>query len=710
KTPPHLTGSLTSRKVHVDELSSPGDIAIPSAALRAIDVDMHMVIDRVQSGQVEVAGLVMTAALQSGRLKVKSEKGTVLNQQSAYGNFHGEFVLDAARKIPALSGHVAFDHIRYERFFPTVRFVTPAERAMDLDIGFSGSGSTLFTLLKRSTVIIQGENLQVRFHRGADHSAPVQLNSTLKVASVDGGPLRFHAEGVFDQTPFDLRAITAHPGLLLEDQDLWPLNVALEVPHAMAEARGHLHRLRPAEEFIFRVFAKGENVGDWQFLSTGSLPDAGPLEVKALLTRTPVGFHVTNIEGLLGEHEWGGDLTFITKGVRPRITGNLTVENMVMGTVNPPEVPVSTSAQKKQSMVGAMADSVKDLGSKAMNTLTDSLPGRKKRVVSPPKAIPDLTFPVEALRSFDLLLDGAVRHVRKGEEDLGRFSFRVTLDDGLLAMHPVTGNLWGGAFEGKVVLDVREYVPTLDVSLNVHGLDYGHVTRTFGGTEFMKGQSQSIALKLNGRGETLNEVLGRANGELTLVDGPLELATKYIDLWAADFLTTAFSTAWKTVPVTKLNCMVGYFDIDEGEMKSDTILIDTSRLTVAGVGKLNLADEVMDMILTPRPKDPSLFSLAHMVRITGPLLNPEVSRDKFRIAESGAWGLLGLANPLGWAIAIPQIAGTTVGTMKHNPCEEAMISRQHTAQALEDISGGLWGKIKKTVTNIGGSSEGSPEP
>ncbi|MEO6203684.1 MAG: hypothetical protein ABIU05_27390, partial [Nitrospirales bacterium] len=175
--------------------------------------------------------------------------------------------------------------------------------------------------------------------------------------------------------------------------------------------------------------------------------------------------------------------------------------------------------------------------------------------------------------------------------------------------------------------------------------------------------------------------------------------------WAADFLTTALSTAWKAEPVTKLNCMVGYFDIDEGEMKTDNILIDTNRLTVAGIGKLNLVDEIMDMVLTPRPKDPSLFNLAHMVRITGPLSNPDVSNDKLRIAESGGWGLLGLVNPLGWAIAIPQIAGTTVGTMNRNPCVEAMKSRQHTAQAIEDIKGGLWGKIKKTLSNIGGSSE-----
>ena len=60
---------------------------------------------------------------------------------------------------------------------------------------------------------------------------------------------------------------------------------------------------------------------------------------------------------------------------------------------------------------------------------------------------------------------------------------------------------------------------------------------------------------------------------------------------------------------------------------------------------------------------------------------------------------------MGWAIVIPQIAGTTVGTMQENPCVEAMKSRSHTARAIEDMKGGLWGKIKKAFSNLGGSSK-----
>ena len=77
-------------------------------------------------------------------------------------------------------------------------------------------------------------------------------------------------------------------------------------------------------------------------------------------------------------------------------------------------------------------------------------------------------------------------------------------------------------------------------------------------------------------------------------------------------------------------------------------------------------------------------------------------RSQFLIFHSN---VAGLATPLGWAIAIPQIAGTTVGTMNQNPCVEAMKSRHHTALAIEELKGGLWGKIKRALSNLGGSSE-----
>lgn len=706
KIRPHLTGILTSKQINMREFSQPGDrsdSAIPSEVLRAFDIDVNVAIDHVRSEGLELTGLDFTVGLQAGRMNVDFVQGTLLDHQSAYGNFHGRFQVDLIGPIPILSGNVSFDGIRYDHLFPTVPFSNLTEHVMNLDVRFSSLGNTIPGMLNRFTVLVEGEKLSVRFNRKGDHPEPVEVSSNLKVESIDGGPVRLYAEGVFDETPFRLRSSTGPMRDILKYEGLWPVNVRMDVPRALVEMSGYVHLPHPGDEFDFQILVKGQNLSDLNVLTMSDLPMVGPVDINLDLSRTPLGFHLTNIKGSLGENSWGGHMTVLTKGQRPRVRGKLIAESIVLGTFNGPRG--DPLPEKKKSRLGAIADSVKDIGSVAVDTVRDTIGMRKKSKGSTLKVIPDFTFPVEALRSFDLMLDGEIKQIRKDEEDLGHASFQMTLEEGLFTMQPVTGNLWGGDFDGKFILDGKQYVPTLDVNLNIHGLDYGRIAKSFGGTDMVKGQSQSIMLALKGRGDTMYEVLGQANGHFNLIDGPLELATKYIDLWAADLITTALTTAWKNESVSKLNCTVGYFDIEEGVMKSDDILVDTSRLTIAGLGQLNLADETMDLILTPRPKDPSLFSLAHMVRITGPLSDPDVSSDKLRIAESGGWGLLGLVNPLGWVIAIPQIAGTTVGTMNQNPCVEALKSREHTAQTLDEIKGGLWGRIKGIFSSPPKSSD-----
>ncbi|MDH5575214.1 MAG: AsmA family protein [Nitrospirota bacterium] len=694
KARPYLTGIFTSKQIDMTELSRPGDVAIPSEAIRAIDTDFTMAIGQLRTGEMTVAGLVFTAGLRSGRLKMDSVQGALLDRNSTYAHVQGGLTLDAAGAIPVLSGNVSFVQIRYEHIFRGVRFVNLAENVLNLDARFSSSGSTLFSLRDKATVSLEGKKMPMKFYPGTDDSQPVEVRTNLKVESVEGGPLRFHADGTFQDRPFRLHSLTGPLRGLLKDRGLWPVDVVLEAPHIRMELRGHLPLplARASDEFTFRMLVNAENFRDLNFLRSSGFPDVGPVDIKVVLSRTPVGFHVTEMEGVLGESRWQGNMTVMTKRDRPSVRGKLTIEDVVLDNLK--QTPDDPSAKKKSSMLGAIAGSVKDLGSEAMDTVTDTLGMGGRPEIIRARIIPDFTFPVKALRAIDLFLDVEIKQVRKGEVDLGHATFQITLEDGYLTLKPLAGNLLGGDFDGKFTFDGTQYVPTLEVDLNVQGLDYAQVARTFGGADLVKGKSNSIRLLLKGRGDTLQEVLERASGELSLVDGPLQLATKYIDLWAADLITTALSTAWEKEPVTNLNCMVGYFDIEEGVLKSEDILIDTSRLTIAGVGKLNLTDERLDLILTPRPKDPSLFTLAHTVRITGPVEDPDVSSDKFRIAESGGWGLLGLTNPLGWVIAIPQIAGTTVGTMKQNPCVEALKSREHTAQALDEIKGGLWGRIK----------------
>ena len=141
--------------------------------------------------------------------------------------------------------------------------------------------------------------------------------------------------------------------------------------------------------------------------------------------------------------------------------------------------------------------------------------------------------------------------------------------------------------------------------------------------------------------------------------------------------------------MTKFNCLVGHFDIVDGEIRSDAILFDTDRMTVGGFGTLDLGTEKIDLILTPQPKNPTLVSFGHPVRISGYLADPDVTGDTLRIAQGGGWYLLGLINPIGLIVVVPKITGTTLGTGQKNPCAKAMKNKHLTVKEVSKLQEGF---------------------
>jgi len=354
--------------------------------------------------------------------------------------------------------------------------------------------------------------------------------------------------------------------------------------------------------------------------------------------------------------------------------------------------------------------SVVGIGSKAGEVVTKSLGVEEKddeNETAVARLIPDYEFPLDALRSIDLDFDWQIKKVESKGVHLGNLSYKLTLEDGLLKMGPLRGTLWKGTFDGKIKLDASQYVPTLSVQLKVQDLDLDFLDNTVGVTDMVKGEIDLIKLNLKSRGTTFHEVLNRANGEAEFVEGPLEITNDYVDLWASDILTFTLTKAWKEEEATKLNCAVAYFDINEGEIQSDAILVDTQKITVGGFGTLDLSTENIDFILIPQPKNPTLATLAHPVRIAGHLSDPDVSSDKLRIVQGGGWYLLGLVSPIGLTIVIPKIAGTTLGTGKENPCAAAMSDKEFTVREVSELQEDFWDWMGRKIKGAFSSNDDS---
>ena len=74
----------------------------------------------------------------------------------------------------------------------------------------------------------------------------------------------------------------------------------------------------------------------------------------------------------------------------------------------------------------------------------------------------------------------------------------------------------------------------------------------------------------------------------------------------------------------------GAIDIgfEDGIGKSRTIQLDTEQARIIGAGLLNLRDEIMDFLLTPHPRKPTILALHSSIRINGPLGKPEIEMVK----------------------------------------------------------------------------------
>jgi AsmA family protein len=71
-------------------------------------------------------------------------------------------------------------------------------------------------------------------------------------------------------------------------------------------------------------------------------------------------------------------------------------------------------------------------------------------------------------------------------------------------------------------------------------------------------------------------------------------------------------------PAIPIRCIIGDFLVSKGKMTTKILVIDPADTNVIGKGRINLRNETADLLLTPYPKDPSLFSARSPLVIKGP--------------------------------------------------------------------------------------------
>jgi len=239
--------------------------------------------------------------------------------------------------------------------------------------------------------------------------------------------------------------------------------------------------------------------------------------------------------------------------------------------------------------------------------------------------------------------------------------------NGEFNLKPLTANIGGGKVNVEFAANARGQ--TIASKVDAKGVNLGPLLETMQVTNLLHDGKTDFMADVRGAGRSMRAVMASLDGTSALHVGEGEIESKYVDLLGAD-VVRVLGPLQEGRAQTKLNCVVGRYDIKDGLVTSKVNVTDTGRMTVVGEGTVNLGTEQLALMFTPAPKNASLVSLAVPIRVGGTLAEPSISPDTGAALKGAAGAVAGslLLGPAG--VILPFVSGGQRGTQ--DPCGQAL--------------------------------------
>jgi uncharacterized protein involved in outer membrane biogenesis len=482
-------------------------------------------------------------------------------------------------------------------------------------------------------------------------------------------PLTFRARGRYRDLPFTAQGRTGGVLQLHENQrGPFPVQLQATAGQTRLKAEGSVTQLASVEALNLNVEVQGPSLRELDRLVDAVLPATRPYRLTTHLQKTGEVWRMQALQGALGRTDMTGSLVFDRSGPTPLLRGQLKSRRLDFDDLGP--------------LIGASPS-----GAAAASTGAGQPPEAERKAQQkqgrPGKVLPASPMDFARLSRMNADISFSAGEVRNARGlSLERVQAGVMLDQGALRLSPLVLGVAGGEMRGQLVLSGQGDAAQVALRLDTRALQLNRLFPRIEQTRSSLGKV-SGSLDLQGRGNSVAAWLGSASGELGFLMGRGQISNILLEFLGLDggeiikFLVRGDQNI-------RLRCAALAFGMERGVMSSRVLLLDT---VVRGQGQINLADETLNLVLAPEPKDPSIFSVRSPLRIGGTLAAPEVGPDTGALAgRTGLAIALGVINPL-LALA---------ATVETGPGEDA-----NCAQALETArqSGGQTGERREAVSS-----------
>ncbi len=457
-------------------------------------------------------------------------------------------------------------------------------------------------------------------------------------------PLTYKAAGKWRNEAFTASGRTG--GVLQLSKDLeapFPVEVAAASGRTTLKAKGSVSNLAEFAGLDASFDIQGRNLEELYRLLGVALPNTPPYKLRGKLSKLGNVWSANQIQGVLGSSDLSGQLSFDTAGEKAMLTGKVQSKVLDFVDLAPviglPVVATSSGSSTSASLSSMVADATVPVAPVAKTKL-------QKTVSTSGKVLPTATLDLMRLKAMnaDVTYSAAdIRHVEQLPLDSG--SVRVRLNNGVLQLDPVALGVAGGKLAGRMTIDVNTQPAAFDTRLDIRAVELNKLFPTVQTTKSSFGKISGL-IDLKGQGNSAAQMLGSASGNVAVLMGKGELSNILLEFMGLDggevikFLLRGDRNV-------QLRCAAAAFDVKKGLMDSRTIVLDTSDTVINGSGQISLADETLDLVLKPAPKDRSILSLRSPLKIGGTFASPKAGPEALALAQRGGLAIaLGFINPL----------------------------------------------------------------
>ena len=362
-----------------------------------------------------------------------------------------------------------------------------------------------------------------------------------------------------------------------------------------------------------RLKLSGTSLGNLYPLTGVTLPDSPAYSTDGRLIAKlheagGASFRYENFNGKIGNSDIHGDLAYVASQPRPKLSGALVSNQLLLADLAP---LIGADSNAKQKARG----------------------GESKQPAT--KVLPVEEFRTERWRDMDADVEfTGKRIVHSAELPFTDLYTHLVLNDGQLSLEPLRFGVAGGKLDAQIRLNGRITPLEGRAKLTARNFKLKQLFPTFEPMKTSFGELNGDA-DIAGRGNSVATLLGSANGDLKMLINDGAISRSLMEIAGLNVGNYVIGKLFGDKEV-KINCAAADFGIKTGLATSRLFVFDTENAIIYVDGTANMASEQLDLTITPESKGFRLFSLRSPLYVNGPFIKPNAGVKTVPLLLRGA--------------------------------------------------------------------------